>query len=77
MDLEECRRKKLKTKIPECTEDGSELMFRGYGMPDVMTGGRGDMIGVIMAVIPKKLSNEEKQILLQLKEKENFKNANI
>ena len=76
IEIETIDGKKLKTKIPECTEDGSELMFRGYGMYDYMTGARGDMIGVVMAIIPKKLSNEEKETLLKLKDKGNFANAN-
>ena len=67
--------KKLKTKVSPCTEDGTELLFKGYGMPSFRTGMRGNMVGVIMGVMPKKLSDTEKKLLLALKEKENFKNA--
>lgn len=76
IEVETIDGKKLKTRVPECTEDGTELLFRGYGMPDYQTGRRGDMVGIIMAQMPKKLSDEERAILTTLKEKENFKNAN-
>ena len=37
------------------------------------TNNFGNMIGVIKLKMPKKLTNEEIQLLNQLKEKENFK----
>ena len=66
--------KKLSTKVSQGSEDGNKIRFGGKGLPVFNHDNlHGNMIGVIKLVIPKKLSEEEIELLKQLKEKENFK----
>ena len=65
--------KVLEAKIPSGTSDGHRLRFRGYGIPIYGSDKRGDMIGIVEIVIPKKITNEEKNLLLELKKQEHFK----
>ena len=65
--------KTLSVKLPEGVEDGHKIRIKGYGLPIYGTNKRGDMIGVVKLSIPKKINKEERNLLLQLREKENFK----
>ena len=65
--------KQLTAKIPSGTSDGHKLRFKGYGIPIYGTNTSGDMIGVVKIKIPKKITEGEKRLLLELKEHENFK----
>lgn len=65
--------KTLSVKLPEGVEDGHKIRIKGYGLPIYGTDKRGDMIGVVRLSIPKKITKEERKLLLQLREKENFK----
>lgn len=66
--------KKLVTKIKEGTTEGTKIRFANKGMPIYGSQGRfGDLYGVVKIIMPKKLSEEEKEILKTLKEKDNFK----
>ena len=65
--------KKLKAKVKGGTEDGHTLRFAGYGMPEYNTGKYGDLFGVIKLKMPKNITNEERKVLEDLKNKENFK----
>jgi molecular chaperone DnaJ len=65
--------KTLNAKLPQGTSDGSNLRFKGYGLPIRGTNTNGNMIGIVKLVMPKKISEEERHLLIQLKEKENFK----
>lgn len=65
--------KTLSVKLPEGVEDGHKIRIKGYGLPIYGTEQRGDMVGVVKLSIPKKINKEERELLLQLKEKENFK----
>ena len=65
--------KQLTAKIPSGTSDGHKLRFRGYGIPIYGTNKAGDMLGIVKINIPKKVTEEEKELLLKLKEHENFK----
>lgn len=73
VEVETIDGKKLSTKIAQGAEDGYKIRFGGKGMPIMNTNNFGNMIGVIKLKMPKKLTNEEIQLLNQLKEKENFK----
>lgn len=66
---------KIVAKIKNGTKDGDKLRFKGHGMPipDSPIKRHGDMIGVVRIIIPKKITDDEKEILLSLKEHENFK----
>lgn len=65
--------KQLTAKIPQGTNHGHKMRFKGYGLPKYGSSSNGDMIGVVNVVMPKNISKEEKDILEMLKSKENFK----
>ncbi len=65
--------KKLSTKLPQGVVDGTQIRFGGYGMPIYGRNSKGNMIGVVKLKMPKTLSDEEKEVIKQLKEKDNFK----
>lgn len=63
--------KTLNTKIPQGVSEGGRIRFASKGL---MSNGRfGDMFGIIKIKMPKSLNNREREILLQLKNSENFK----
>lgn len=73
IDVQTIDGKTLKTKVPALVEDGTEIKFKGHGMPIYGTTNRGDMIGVISHKMPTTITDEEKEILNGLKNRENFK----
>ena len=65
--------KTLSAKIPSGSDDGFTLRFKGYGMPTYGGTVYGDMYGVLSLKMPKKLSDEERELLTKLKGMEHFK----
>jgi len=69
-DVRTLEGKHLTTKIPECVEEGTEIMFKGYGLPvygnDTQ---RGNLIGIITHKMPKTISEEDKKTLRELRTK--------
>ncbi len=65
--------KTIAAKIPPLTSDGTQLRFRGYGMPQFNSDIRGNMIGVVRLVMPEKLDEEDNRLLEQLCDRDNFK----
>ena len=65
--------KKLTAKIPCGTEDGYVMRFKGYGMPIYGRNGRGNMYGIVKLIMPKHLTQEERNALIKLKESSSFK----
>ncbi|MCC6721356.1 MAG: molecular chaperone DnaJ [Bacteroidia bacterium] len=63
---------KVKVKIDTGTQAGKMLRLRNKGIPDINGYGRGDQLVQINIFTPKKLSNEEKEILKKLESSENF-----
>jgi molecular chaperone DnaJ len=53
-------------KIPDGTATGSVFRLRGKGMPDVSGRGRGDLLVTVQAIVPKKLTREQRKLLEQL-----------
>ena len=43
-------------------------MFKGLGLPDPNTGYKGDLYAILNIVYPKKLTNEQKELLEKLHE---------
>ena len=70
----------VKYRIPEGTQTESEFRLKGYGLPDLRGGGKGDLIVRVRVEVPKRLNNKQKELLKQLedsltgKEYENKKN---
>lgn len=64
----------LSTTIQQGTEDGVNIKFANKGLPIYGKEGRfGHMIGIVKLKIPKKLNNDEKELIEQLKDMEHFK----
>ncbi|MEM7161424.1 MAG: molecular chaperone DnaJ [Bacteroidota bacterium] len=63
---------KAKIKIEPGTQSGKMVRLRGKGLPDVHGRGKGDLIANISVWTPKSLSKEERGVLEQLKNSENF-----
>ena len=66
---------KLRVKIDSGTQPGKTLRLRGKGLPAVQGygSGRGDLVVNISVYVPKTLSREEKDAILQFKNSDNFK----
>lgn len=64
---------KAKIKVEPGTQSGKMLRLRGKGLPSVQGYGTGDLLVHLNVWTPKKISNEEKDILEKLSDSENFK----
>lgn len=54
---------KVKYEIPEGTQPGTVFRFKGKGIPYLKRSGRGDQYVMVNVVVPKKLSNKQKELL--------------
>ena len=63
---------KAKIKITPGTQSGKNLRLRNKGIPELNGYRKGDVIVNIQLWTPEKLTKEEKDVLIQLKENENF-----
>lgn len=63
----------VKIKIPPGTQSGKIFRLNGKGLPSIQAYGKGDQLIYVNIWTPKKLSEEEKNILEKLKESPNFK----
>lgn len=63
---------KAKIKIEAGTQSGKTLRLKGKGLPVLQGYGHGDLFVHINVWTPKKVSKEEKEVLLNLKNSENF-----
>ncbi len=64
---------KVKIKIPAGTQAGKIFRLKGKGLPSVETYGVGDQLINVNIWTPKELSKEERQMMEQLRESDNFK----
>lgn len=64
---------KAKIKIDPGTQAGKVLRLKGKGLPSVNSYGKGDLLVNISVWTPQHLNAEEKKILEQLRQSENFK----
>ncbi len=62
----------VKIKIEPGTQAGKILRLKGKGFPDINGYGKGDQLIYVNVWTPKKLSQEEKALLRQLSQSENF-----
>ena len=63
---------KAKVKIPAGTQAGKIFRLRGKGIPHLNAYGKGDQLIHVNIWTPKHLSKEEKKILEQLRDADNF-----
>jgi len=61
--------KQLKVKVPAGIQQQSKLRLKGHGLPSGPKGGRGDIYVKIAIDIPKKLTDEQKELLKELGKK--------
>jgi len=64
---------KAKIKIESGTQGGKILRLKGKGIKDINGYEKGDQLIHINVWTPKQLSKDEKSLLMQLKDSENFK----
>ncbi len=67
----------VKIKIQAGTQSGQILRLRNKGIPEINGYGRGDLLVKIKVFIPKNISHEEKKIMENLKESNNFNSQNV
>lgn len=60
--------KRLSLKIPAGSQSSSKMRLRGYGMPRMGGGGRGDAYVKIQVSVPKKLNKRQKELIEELKD---------
>ena len=53
-------------EVPPGTQPGEVLTLRGEGMPALQRGRRGDLRVVVNVVIPRRLSEQQRELLEQL-----------
>jgi len=53
-------------KIPAGTQPGARFKLRGKGMPNVSGRGHGDLYAIARALVPRKLTREQKHLLEEL-----------
>lgn len=64
---------KAKIKIDAGTQSGKMLRLKGKGLPSINAYGKGDQLIIVNIFTPHKLSSEEKKMMEQLKDSNNFK----
>lgn len=64
---------KAKVKIDAGTQSGKVLRLKGKGLPDINSYSRGDILVNINVWTPQHLSKDEKKLMEELREAENFK----
>ena len=57
---------KVKYKIPEGTETGTRFIVKGKGFTNVNGRGQGDFIFTVTVQVPKKLTKEQRDLLVEL-----------
>lgn len=60
--------KNLSLKIPPRTQHNTKMRLKGYGLPAMKGGKRGDLFARVVVKIPKKLSKNQKALIQQLAE---------
>ena len=63
---------KVKIKIPAGTQSGKIFRLKDKGLPQVQAYGKGDQLVHVNVWTPKKLTDEEKKLLEQLRDLPNF-----
>jgi molecular chaperone DnaJ len=53
-------------RIPAGTQSGQQFRLRGKGVPDLRGGDRGDQLVTVQVVVPKELSDDQRELFTQL-----------
>ncbi|NNC90116.1 MAG: J domain-containing protein [Akkermansiaceae bacterium] len=62
----------VRIKIPPGTESGTEFRLRDKGLPEDAEGRFGDLYAMATVVVPATISNEERKLWEDVREKSNF-----
>lgn len=57
---------KVRLKIPDGTQSGTEFRLKGKGVPHIRGFGKGDLIVKIITRVPKKLTGKQKKLIKEL-----------
>jgi curved DNA-binding protein len=60
--------KDLNLKIPAGTQHHAKLRMKGYGLPEMKGGRRGDLYARILVKTPKRLNKKQKSLIQELSE---------
>ena len=60
--------KDLKLKIPAGTQHNAKMRLKGFGLPEIKKGYRGDLYARILVKVPKRLSKKQKAVIQELAE---------
>jgi len=60
--------KDLNLKIPVGIQHQTKLRMKGYGLPEMKKGRRGDLYARILVKIPKRLNKKQKSLIQELSE---------
>ena len=60
--------KRLRLKIPPGTQNNAKFRLKGYGLPHMRGGGRGDAYAEISIAVPKKINKKQRAIVESLSE---------
>jgi len=60
--------KDLKLKIPAGTQHNAKMRLKGFGLPEIKKGHRGDLYARILVKVPKRLSKKQKAVIQELAE---------
>ncbi len=58
----------VKYRIPEGTQTDTEFRLKGYGLPNLRSGGTGDLLVKVRVEVPRKLGDKQKELLRQLED---------
>ncbi len=61
-------RGKKELKLPQGAQDKQQFVFKGEGAKNVRSGKRGDLIAQIKIIYPKKLNEEQRELLRKVQE---------
>lgn len=64
---------RVKIKVPPGTQSGKIFRLKGKGLPSVQSYGKGDQLIHVNLWTPKKLTNEERDLLEKMRDMDNFK----
>lgn len=65
--------KKIDVTIPSCSEDGKQLIIKGYGLPQYGTNIPGDLICCVHIVMPRNLTEKDIKALEKINKSDSFK----
>jgi DnaJ-class molecular chaperone len=58
------------TDLDAGTQHGELFRLDGKGVPDLRTGQRGDLVVVVHVVVPRRLSNKQRELITALRDAE-------